>query len=94
MNKPVIAPIVSEKSFALANAQNIYTFNVSSDLSKTEIGKLIEQQYKVKVEDVNVNIRPGKMKRNFRTNRYFRTANIKKAVVKVKSGDKINEFFE
>lgn len=87
-----IKPIVSEKSYNLANASNKYTFSVPSSVSKIEITKEVESKYKVKVEDVNITIRPGKIKRDWKTNKRTRKSDVRKAVVTLKKGDKIDEF--
>lgn len=87
-----LQPMISEKSYNAANASNKYTFLVSSEANKIEIAKAIESKYKVKVEDVNVVIKPGKIKRDWKTNRKNRNTDAKKAIVTLKKGDKIDEF--
>ncbi|MGI6423232.1 MAG: 50S ribosomal protein L23 [Candidatus Dojkabacteria bacterium] len=88
----VIKPVISEKSYALANAENKYTFVVGKQANKIEIKDEIEKKYKVVVENVNIVIKPGKMKVDMRTNRKGRRSDIRKAVVTLKKGDKIDEF--
>jgi large subunit ribosomal protein L23 len=87
-----VKPIVSEKSYTLANASNKYTFEVAMDVNKIEIKKAVEDKYKVKVEGVNIVIRPGKLKRDWKTNKKNRKSDIRKAIVTLKKGDKIDEF--
>jgi large subunit ribosomal protein L23 len=87
-----VKPIVSEKSYTLANASNKYTFEVGLDVNKIEIKKVVEDKYKVKVEGVNIVIRPGKLKRDWKTNKKNRKSDIRKAIVTLKKGDKIDEF--
>lgn len=89
-----IKPVVSEKSYALANAMNKYMFLVPTSMNKIEIGKAVSDKYKVTVEKVNVVTKPGKMRRDWATYRLFRKEDQKKAFVTLKQGDKINEFFE
>lgn len=89
-----IKPLVSEKSYALANSMNKYMFIVPVDMNKIEIGKAVADKYKVEVERVNVVTKPGKMRRDWATYRRFRKEDAKKAFVTLKQGDKINEFFE
>lgn len=92
-NKNVqIKPVVSEKSYNLANASNKYTFLVQCSMTKIEIKKEIESKYKVTVEDVNVTVRPGKMRTDWRTNKKTRKSDMKKAIVTLKKGNKIDEF--
>ncbi len=87
-----IQPVITEKSYALANAQNKYTFLVSRGVSKIEILKEVEKKYKVKVEKVNTTVRPGKLVRDWKTRQSRRREDMKKAVVQLKKGDKIDEF--
>ncbi len=87
-----VKPVVSEKSYTLANASNKYTFVVENDANKIEIKNAVEAKYKVKVEAVNIVVKPGKMKRDWKTNRKSRKSDIRKAIVTLKKGDKIDEF--
>jgi large subunit ribosomal protein L23 len=87
-----IKPVITEKSYALANAQNKYTFLVSRGTSKVEVRKEVEKKYKVKVEKINVTVRPGKLVKNWKTRQAKRKEDMKKAVVQLKKGDKIDEF--
>ncbi|MCD4811147.1 50S ribosomal protein L23 [bacterium] len=87
-----LQPVVSEKSYALANSQNKYTFLVEGGINKIEIRKLIEKEYKVKVLKVNTVVRPGKLYRDYKTNKKFRKTDSIKAIVTLKAGDKIDEF--
>lgn len=91
--KELILPVVSEKSYADANNLNKYHFYVHKDLNKIEIGKAVEQIYGVKVKGVNVTIKPGKLHTIWSHNRKYRKSDVKKAVVTLKAGDKIDEFF-
>jgi large subunit ribosomal protein L23 len=94
-NKEIeIQPLISEKSYAMANALNKYTFLVSRGVNKIEVGKLIEEKYKVKVTSVNSIVRPGKMKRDWKTNKRNRNTDKLKFVVTLKKGDKIDEFLK
>ena len=48
----IIAPVITEKS--MANRQNnVYTFKVAKDATKTDIKKAIEEAFKVSVKSVN-----------------------------------------
>jgi ribosomal protein L23 len=55
----LIAPVVSEKSYGLLDA-NKYTFLVRPDANKTEIKIAVEKVFNVKVTAVNTLNRPGK----------------------------------
>ncbi len=89
-----IKPLISEKTYALANANNKYTFAVPRGYNKIEVKKAVETKYKVKVTEVNSIVRPGKLKRDFRTNKMRRNSDFMKIVVTLKSGDKIDEFLK
>jgi large subunit ribosomal protein L23 len=66
-------------------------FAVDPEARKEEIKDAIEAIFKVKVRSVNTLVKPGKKKRQGLTS--GRTPSIKKAVVTLAAGDKI-EFFE
>ncbi len=82
----IIAPVITEKS--MANRQNnVYTFKVAKDATKTEIKRAIEEAFKVEV--LNVNTLNTKSKRR-RVGRYTgKTKTYKKAIVTLKSGSSI-----
>ena len=83
-------PLITEKNTDL-QAQNKYAFEVARRASKTQVKQAVEKAFKVKVNAVNVVTMPSKMKRVGR--RITQTSPWKKAIVTLKSGDKI-EFFE
>ncbi len=81
------APIITEKSTALASDEKTYVFKVDAKANKSQIKDAVEKIFNVKVESVNtVNVHPKK-KRVGRhagmTNKY------KKAIVTLKDGNKI-----
>ncbi len=82
----IIAPVITEKS--MANRQNnVYTFKVVKDATKTEIKKAVEEAFKVSVE--NVNTLNTKSKRR-RVGKYSgRTKTYKKAIVTLSEGSSI-----
>ena len=82
----VLAPVVTEKSNALA-AENKYVFKVSPRAGKIEIGKAVEKLFSgVKVKSVNVMNCSGKPKRVGRTPNVGRRADWKKAIVTLSEG--------
>lgn len=83
-------PVVSEKSMALLE-DNKYTFYVDPKANKIEIKHAVEELFNVTVLDVNTMNVNGKVKRMGR--HVGRTADRKKAIVKLKDGDKL-EIFE
>lgn len=86
----IVKPVVSEKSYRLIEA-NKYVFQVDPAAGKEEIKDAVESIFKVKVVGVNTMHRAGKIKKQGRTQ--GRTPAVKKAIVTLKQGDKI-EFFE
>jgi large subunit ribosomal protein L23 len=80
--------VVTEKGTRLGESDNQYLFNVSPGANKIEIKKAVEEMFKVKVENVNTMTRNGKLKRD-RRGHYGRRAKVKRAVVTLKDGDKI-----
>ncbi len=85
----IVAPVISEKSYSELN-RNWYTFEVAPDANKTEIKIAIQQIFNVRVETVNTLNRQGKRKRT-RTG-WGRRKNVKRAIVKLADGDRIEAF--
>ena len=83
-------PLVSEKSTNL-QAQGKYAFEVAREANKHQIKQAVEKAFKVKVTAVNVMTVHSKTRRVGR--RQVSTQPWKKAIVTLKSGDKI-AFFE
>lgn len=83
----IIAPVITEKSSAASEANQV-VFKVRRDATKPEIKAAIETLFKVKVLGVNTLTRKGKNKR-------FkgipgRQQDVKKAIVRLAEGDKID----
>jgi large subunit ribosomal protein L23 len=87
----IIAPIVSEKSYALSEA-GVYTFKVHPSASKPEIHDAIESIFNVKVVKVNTLNRKGKRKRNRRTFGFGTRPDTKRALVTLAAGQTIDLF--
>ena len=85
----LIAPVVSEKSYTLLDA-NKYTFLVHPDANKTEIKIAVETIFKVKVTGVNTINRQGK-KRRTRAG-WGKRPDTKRAIVSVADGERIDIF--
>ncbi|MBI3744059.1 MAG: 50S ribosomal protein L23 [Chloroflexi bacterium] len=85
----LVAPVVTEKSTALSETGK-YAFEVTGSASKTQVKEAVQKAFGVTVEQVNImNVR-GKMKR-FGKRPVMQTP-WKKAIVTLKSGDKIDLF--
>ena len=94
----IFAPVVTEKTAQQMEAGNVYTFIVSQDANKIEIGQAIERIWDVTVEDVRTMKYSGKARRSFlgrmsRNQQKGRRAGFKKAVVQLAEGDHI-ELYE
>jgi large subunit ribosomal protein L23 len=86
----LIRPQVTEKS-TLLQEKGKYIFHVSPRANKAQVKEAVEKAFKVKVMDVNVVNLPGKRKRY--GPRLVQQRGVRKAVVTLKPGDKI-QFFE
>ena len=80
-------PIVTEKSTAMQERSNAYTFLVELRANKIEIAKAIEKIFRVKVEKVRTQVRKGKPRR-VRAN-WGKQPDWKRAVVTLAEGQKI-----
>ena len=85
----LLAPVISEKSYGLLD-ENKYTFEVHPLANKTQIKIAVEKVFQVKVLDVNTLNRAGKRKRT--RGGFGRRANVKRAIVTLKAGDRIDVF--
>lgn len=82
-------PVISEKSFSMAE-EGTYVFKVAKQAEKIEIKKTIEKLFKVTVVDVRTVMVKGKVKRVGKN--FGKRNDFKKAYVRIKDGDKIEEF--
>jgi large subunit ribosomal protein L23 len=94
----ILAPVVTEKTNEQAESGNTYTFIVDGDANKIEIGKAVERLWDVTVLDVRTMRYSGKARRSAlgrmsRNPNRGRRASFKKAVVRLKDGDRI-ELYE
>lgn len=87
----IIAPVVSEKSYALIES-GVYTFKVDGNASKPEIHDAVEAIWGVKVVKVNTLNRKGKVKRQRKSNRVGHKPDTKRAIVTLAAGDEIPLF--
>ncbi len=87
-------PIVTEKMTALQEKGH-YAFEVDRDANKIDIARAIEKKFNVTVLSVRTSRHKGKPKTQMTRKGRFagRTAMWKKAMVRLKEGDKI-EFFQ
>jgi large subunit ribosomal protein L23 len=85
----LLAPVISEKSYSLLD-RNKYTFEVHPLSNKTQIKIAVEKVFGVKVLDVNTLNRAGKRKRT--RFGYGQRKSVKRAIVTVREGDRIDVF--
>ena len=90
----IIAPVVTEKTAEEMDARGVYTFIVSRNANKIEIGQAVERLWDVTVKDVRTMQYPGKARRAFlgrmaRNPLKGRRPGYKKAVVQIGEGEHI-----
>jgi large subunit ribosomal protein L23 len=83
----ILSPVITEKATAASEANQV-VFKVRRDATKPEIKAAIEELFKVKVVSVNTIVRKGKAK-TFRGIK-GRQQDVKKAIVRLAEGDKID----
>lgn len=85
-------PVITEKSVAMAQNQNVYTFEVDRLANKAQIKSLIEELYGVHVLDINT-IRKYRVKKATGRKRLSSLAGLtKKALVHLQPGETIELF--
>lgn len=84
-----LKPHISEKSFTLAS-QGKYVFTVSRDSNKNSIKESVAKLFKVTALAVNIISFPGKIKRS--KSGIGKRKDIRKAIVTLKKGDRIDLF--
>lgn len=88
----IIRPVITEKTIALVNLENKYTFLVDKDANKIEIAKAVAKKYNVTVLDVNMIVTIGKLKSFGRRRVTGRRSSNKKAIVTLKAKESIADF--
>ncbi len=87
VSQDIVKALLKTEKATLYEPERKYLFLVSKVANKIEIKKAVEELYKVKVANVNTFIAPGKLKKV--RYQYGKTPDIKKAVVTLKEGQKI-----
>jgi len=88
MNELIIKkPRITEKSGIQAETLGIYTFEVTTKANKKSIAKAVKELYKVTPVKVNIINLPAKV--IFSRGKTGRRSGVKKAIVYLKKGDKI-----
>jgi large subunit ribosomal protein L23 len=91
VNNVLVQPVISEKSYKAAQ-DGIYMFIVDAEVNKNQVKEAVEKQFKVTVTAVKTITTPGKRVRFGKTRKPGRRSDTKKAVVRLKAGDKISIF--
>ena len=87
IHQVLVKPTITEKSTLLQESGK-YTFQVSPRANKVEVKEAVEKNFGVTVMDVNITKLHGKVKRYGA--RMSKRPDVKKAVVTLKPGDRIN----
>jgi large subunit ribosomal protein L23 len=86
----IVAPVISEKSMEASEELGKYSFRVPRAANKIEIRRAVEAIFNVRVQSVNTMNVKGKHRRQNVRHRMGKTADWKKAVVKLAPGDRID----
>ena len=84
-------PIITEKSMSLVKS-GFYTFEVDKGAAKKEILKAVADKFKVDVISVKIINKKGETKQQRRVRGTYQVSGFKKAIVQLKSGQKIALF--
>lgn len=87
IHRVLIKPTITEKSTILQETGK-YTFEIAPKANKVEVKEAVERNFNVTVMDVNICKLRGKRKRY--GPRMAKQPDVKKAVVTLKQGDRIN----
>ena len=92
MKQIIKSPYITERSM-LEAARGWFTFVVDKDSHKKEITQVVNKEYKVHVVEIKTIIVKGKVKKTGRKKLTAKkAADFKKAIVKLKQGEKIDAF--
>ena len=86
VHEVLLRPMITEKSTIMAEMGK-YSFRIAPKANKTQVKEAVQKTFGVKVEDVNITKLRGKVKRY--GPRFKKRPDVKKAVVTLKAGDKI-----
>lgn len=88
----LVQPVITEKSLMLAQTQNAYTFQVARGATKEQVKHAVQSLYGVVVTSVNTIFGHRSLEATGRRRLKRVQPKIKKAVVSVKPGQKIEIF--
>lgn len=81
--------IETEKTESVKGSQNVYVFKVSKGATKHAIKKSLKDFFNVDAKEVKTLVAPGKKRRLTKTYKFIKTQSWKKAMVKLKEGQKV-----
>jgi large subunit ribosomal protein L23 len=87
IHEVLIRPTITEKS-TLLQEDGQYTFQIARKANKTLVKQAVEENFNVTVVSVNITVNHGKRKRY--GPRFKKQPDIKKAVVTLRQGDRID----
>lgn len=93
----LLRPRLSEKTYVLGKALNVYVFNVPADANKHMVAEAVTDQFEVEVKDVRLLNIKGKAKRSVRKGGrpvMGQRSDIKKAYVTLAEGSHLPFFDE
>lgn len=85
-------PIITERSLALANQQNTYTFEVNATATKNQVKTLIEELFDVTVIRVRTIVSQAKRQKTGKRRLTKTVGRTKKALVTLKKGQTLEVF--
>lgn len=91
----ILKPRLSEKTYALSVAGNVFSFEVPGDANKHTVARAVEAQFGVSVVEVNIINVKGKSVRTVRKGgrpTAGKRSDVKKAYVTLKDGDTLPFF--
>lgn len=86
-----LRPVITETTINLVKS-NWYTFAVPVGARKNELREMIGKAFKVDILEIKTMIVKGKKKRSMKNRKVRQLSDWKKAIVKVKDGQKIDVF--
>jgi large subunit ribosomal protein L23 len=92
LHETILRPIVTEKALNQKEGARTLCFEVAVDATKTDIRAAVQKLFKVKVAEVRTSTTAGKLRRRGKFAAY--KGDWKKALVKLKPGEKVPEYTE
>ena len=86
INQVLVSPRFTEKATDGTEKNNIMTFNVAMDATKSEIAQSVKQMFGLDVVSVKTLINKPKVKRDRRTGKFGKQNAFKKAMVRLSAG--------